>query len=239
MKKTLACIVIIILLTFVVSIIIGKKSIKHIDYIYFSSNVKYFSTPVYDVYKEFKYNKEMFIDDDKIKDVNDLINFSDYVLSIKVNKEPIFYGNGLINNVKILEVFKSIDDKNIKIGNQIRIYDLISYWSGDYANYYGGITPLNFDNEYIVFLKKANHGNLNNTYIFSSIRYGHFNISVSDDNVLLNYVQGSLTIGEIMKYDYVETDCESSGYKLCDKYADNYKMMKEQLINYLENDNSV
>lgn len=235
MKKLFVFSISFIMLMFALSVIIGKSTIKHIDYEQYINNVKYFSMPIDYVHKEFKQSKELFIDDNEINNIEDLISKSEYVLRIKTISNPDFYGNGIINNVKILEVFKGNNDENIKVGKEIKIYDLVSFWESDYVNYYGGITPLNSENEYIVFLNKATLANKKNTYIFSSIRYGHFNVTVTDANVLINYIQGSLTIREIMKFDYVETNCESSGYNTCDKYVEDYSLMKEQLLNYINN----
>lgn len=236
MKKVLICICLFILFLFGGSIIIGRSLINHINYGNFVSNVKYFSTPIEYVYNEFKQNKEIFIDNKKINNIEELIDESEYVLKIKIIDNPTFYGNGIINNAEILEIIKGKNDKNIYVGNKLKIYDLISYWSGDYINYYGGMTPLNPKNEYIVFLKKAENANQEKAYIFSSIRYGYFNISTSDTNVLTNYIQGSLTVQEIMEYDYVEMDCDSSGYNSCDNYVDDYSKLKKQLFDYIINE---
>lgn len=233
MKKVCIYICLFIILLFGCSVIIGRTLIRHINYNDFISNVKYFSTPIEYVYNEFKRNKDIFIDDRKINNIEELINESEYVLKIKVIDNPTFYGSGIINNVSILDIIKGENDKNIYVGNELKIYDLISYWSGDYINYYGGMTPLNPKNEYIVFLKKAEHANQEGTYIFSSINYGHFNISVSDANVLTDYIQGSLTVQEIMEYDYVEMNCDSSGYSSCDNYEENYSKLKKQLFDYI------
>lgn len=234
MKRILICTYSFIGVLFTGSIIVGRCLIKHINYNQFVENTKYFSTPIEYVYKEFKLNKEIFIDDNKISNIDDLINKSEYVLKIKVDGEPNFYGNGIINNVKILEVLKGENDENIKVGKNLKIYDLVSSWKNDYINYYGGMTPLNLENEYIVFLNKTTHANQKNTYIFSSIKYGHFNISISDINVLTDYIQGTLTIKDIMKYDYIETDCKSSGYSICDHYVEDYSTLKKQLLEYLK-----
>lgn len=234
MKKVLIYICIFIVFLFGGSIIIGRSLISHINYNNFVSNVKYFSTPIEYVYNDFKQNKEIFIDDKKINNIEELIDKSEYVLKIKIVDNPTFYGNGIINNAKILEIIKG-EDKNIYVGNEVKIYDLISYWSGDYINYYGGMTPLNPKNEYIVFLKKAENANQEGAYIFSSIRYGYFNISTLEANILTNYIQGSLTVQKIMEYDYVEMNCDSSGYNSCDNYAEDYSKLKRQLFNYMAN----
>ncbi len=233
MKKICIYIGLFIIFLFGCSIIIGRSLIRHINYNDFISGVTYFSTPIEYVYNEFKRNKDIFIDDRKINNIEELIDNSEYVLKIKIKDNPTFYGNGIINNVMILDIIKGGDDKSIVVGSELKIYDLISYWSGDYINYYGGMTPLNPKNEYIVFLNKTEHANQEETYIFSSIRYGHFNISVSDANVLTDYIQGSLTLQEIMEYDYVEMNCDSSGYSSCDKYEENYSKLKKQLLDYM------
>ncbi len=233
MKKILSYTFLFIILLFIIAIIVGKSTIKHVDYQQYISTVKYFSSPIESVYKEFHKINGTFIEDEKIKDIKDLIGKSEYVLKVSVENEPVFYGNGIINKVQVLEIIKS-NNKDIKVGEQLKVYDLISFWSGDYVNYYGGMTPLNSKNKYVIFLKKAEHANQKNTYIFSSIKYGHFNISVLEPNILKNYVQGSLKVNEIMNYDYVETECESSGYDVCDKYADDYSIMKRQLLDYIQ-----
>lgn len=235
MKKVLICICVFIVFLFGGSTIIGRSLINHIDYDNFISNVKYFSTPIEYVYNEFRQNKGIFIDDKKINNIEDLIDESEYVLKIEIIDNPTFYGNGIINNTKILDIIKGENDKNIYVGSKLKIYDLISYWAGDYINYYGGMTPLNPKNEYIVFLKKAENANQEGTYIFSSIKYGHFNVSILDANVLTDYIQGSLTIKDVMEYDYVEMNCDSSGYSTCDKYVDDYSMLKKQLFDYIKN----
>lgn len=235
MKKILIYICGLLILGFVITIPVGRSLIKHIDYNQFINNVLYFSNPIQSEYQVYPETQEIFIDDDKVNDIEDLINESEYVLKIKVNSEVEFYGVGIINNVKILEVLKGNDDKNIEVGKNLKIYDLVSYWQGNYINYYGGMTPLNPKNEYIVFLNKTTRANQKNTYIFSSIKYGRFNISITDANVLTSYSQGSLTFKEAMNYDYVELDCEISSDNICEKYADDYSKMKKQVLDYIKN----
>lgn len=231
MTKYLRYMCIIIFILFFVAIFIGRNLIYHMEYEYFTSTIKYFSTPIEEVHKQFHKLDNVLIDDESIDNIGDLIEQSEYVLRISIEKEPIFYGYGIINQVKVLEIIKG--DNKISIGENLKVYDLISSWMGDYVNYYGGITPLNKNYNYIIFIKEAPQPNMENTYIFSSIRFGHFNISIKEPNVLQNYIQGSLYIKDIMNYDYVETDCESSGYGSCDSYIDEYTKMKNELLEYL------
>lgn len=234
MKKILTCTYLLIILFFIIAVIVGKNSVRHVNYQQYASNVKYFSTPIESVYKEFRQIKGTFIEDEEISDIKDLIEKSEYVLKVSVEDEPIFYGSGIINKVNVLEIIKGNNDENIKVGKQLKVYDLVSFWTGDYVNYYGGMTPLNYKNTYVIFIKKAEKANQRDTYIFSSIRYGYFNISVEESNILIDYIQGSLTIDKIIDYDYVETNCESSGYDICDKYVDDYLIMKKQLLDYID-----
>ena len=96
------------------------------------------------------------------------------------------------------------------------------------------MTTLDEKYYYIIFIKKAPHPSIKNTYIFSSITYGHFNISSFDSNILMDYEPGSLTIKEAMKYDYVQTDCKFIRNEDCDQYATNYSTLKKQLLEYLK-----
>lgn len=235
MIKNLRIICIITLILFIITAIIGNKFVKHIKYEEFSSTFYYFTLPTKYINKHLKKINHIFIDDSKINNINNLIDESDYVLRIRMNDNPKIVGNGIINNVKVSEVIKG---EKIKLGDTIKIYDLINNLIGDYVEYFGGITPLNKENNYIVFLKKAPSPNIKDSYIFASIKYGHFNISNLESNVLTNYEQGSLYVKDILKYDYIETNCETSGYHECDSFAENYSKLKEELITYLNISNN-
>ncbi len=231
MIKSLRWLCVFVLCGFLFAIMIGKNSLRHISYEEYISTYKYFPTPVAEVRKTFIDLDDIFIKRKDVKSLNDLMERTDYVLRIKISDEPIFWGNGIINQTEVLEVLKAADN-NINIGDSVKIYDLISTWQGDYVNYYGGMTPLNKKYEYIVFVKKAPRPNMENTYIFSSIEYGRFNISIKESNVLENYQMGSYTVKDIMEYDYVEIDC-STAYGYCEEYADDYTKMKEELLDFL------
>lgn len=45
-----------------------------------------------------------------------------------------------------------------------------------------------------------------------------------------------MTVQKIMEYDYVEMNCDSSGYNSCDNYAEDYSKLKRQLFNYMANE---
>ena len=64
--------------------------------------------------------------------------------------------------------------------------------------------------------------------MFSSIQLGHFNISNSNVNILTNYTRGTLTLKEIMQYDYVVTNCMSEK-EICDSFITKYSKFQKQL----------
>lgn len=63
--------------------------------------------------------------------------------------------------------------------------------------------------DYIVFLKKTANANTSNSYVFSTVKYGHVSIS-KEGNILENYEQNSLKLDEISKYDFIFSNKSSS-----------------------------
>ena len=214
--------------------IVGKTKLKHINYDDYISTASYYTSSISSVYSHFSKLEQVIIDDSKIKNIEDLFLKSEYVLKVRINTKPTIYGNGILNKVEVLDILKGENDKNITKGNIIKVYDLVSIITDYSIRYYGGMTPLDEKNEYIIFIKKAPHPSIKNTYLFSSITYGHFNISSFDSNILMDYEPGSLTIKEAMKYDYVQTDCKFIRNEDCDQYATNYSTLKKQLLEYLK-----
>lgn len=233
MIKLFKLICFIVICLFIISIFIGKKTMSHINYNDIISNAYYFTNSTSDVNRQFNNAENILIDDNTIDNISDLFEQSNYVLKVSIEEDPILYGDsGLINRVKIIDVLKGNDNKKIKIGNTINVYDLIMSWGETYIDYYGGMTPLNKNYQYVIFIKNAPFPNYKDTYIFSSIKYGHFVITIPDTNILLNYVQGSLHMKEIMKYDYVQINCDSISSK-CDKDIEGYIKLKKQLLEIL------
>lgn len=216
------CCVLLFLLYFL-AIFIGKMQIKSVNYDEYISVSKYFTMSSDSVYRTFSRLKNVLINDDNVKKVDDLFDGSDYVLRVSVYDIPFFYGNGMINNLKVEDKLKGNDD--ILIGDKIKVYDLISSWNYFSINYYGGTTPLSSKYEYIIFIKEAPNPNVDDTYIFSSIRYGHFIID-DDVNILNDYNEGSLSMEEIMLYDYVCSEQEED----CKSISLSYQQMKKELL---------
>ena len=129
----------------------------------------------------------------------DLQKLSNYILIISNNEYPTFRGNGIINNCIIKKVIKG---KDLKEKDKIRIYDLVAFWKTFGTSYLGGSTPLEIGNVYVVFLKKTTRANLSDSYVFTSVKYGHTIIS-KESKFLKNYLQNSMNIKEIRQYDYI------------------------------------
>ena len=227
MIKVLKVICIILFFSFFIAILIGRNKAKYYNYNDFIENIYYYSESRASVYQTFHGIENVLIDDSKVESVEDLIKQSQYVLKVKVSDNPILYGKGLINQVQVLEVIKQ-DDNVISVGQNIKIYDLVSWIGNDFIEYYDGMTPLNLNNQYIVFIKKSPSPNLKGVYMFSSIQFGHFNISNSNVNILTNYTRGTLTLKEIMQYDYVVTNCMSEK-EICDSFITKYSKFQKQL----------
>lgn len=213
---------------FFIMIFIGKKVTNHISYDDYISNTDYFITSTESMYRHYSRLKGFFINDSLISNIDDLFDKSDYVFKIIVQNKPLIYGNSLINNAKVLKIYKNDSNHSIYEGNDIKIYDLVNLISNEYIDYSGGMTPLTLGDKYVVFVKKTPNPSVKNTFVFSSVEYGHFNIS-RQSNLLFGYENGSLTMKEIMKYDYIYSDCNNKDM-ICEKQQNKYIKLKEELI---------
>lgn len=194
-KRYLFAIMIIVLFFSSFVIIYGKINLKHIDYNYYINNSMYSFDQKDDYKNMFKNSEKIFTED---LDINKVINFSDYILVVKNIKNPIMYGEGIIN---ICEVKKVLKGNNLKANDLIKIYDLEYYWADFSTDYLDGSTPLKKNEEYLVFIKKTPQPSMNDTYVFSSTKYGHININ--NHKYLKDYENYTKPIKTISNYDYV------------------------------------
>lgn len=232
MRRKVLLILIIFTLISMLIVIYAKANFRHVDNYFFYENSLYSflasENDLIDDYEGMTYEsmydlKDFFIDD-KVTSLENLENSSDYILIINTNQDSIFKGNGIINNCDIKKVIKGVD---VLENQTIKIYDLVAFWRNHGALYLGGSTPLQKGKDYVVFLKKANNANLSNSYVFSSVKYGHVSVS-EKGNILENYEQNSLKLKDISKYDFVFSSNSSleniSEYKLLySKIWDKYK----------------
>lgn len=232
MRRKVLLILIIFTLISMLIVIYAKANFRHVDNYFFYENSLYSflasENDLIDDYEGMTYEsmydlKDFFIDD-KVTSLENLENSSDYILIINTNQDSIFKGNGIINNCNIKKVIKGVD---VLENQTIKIYDLVAFWRNHGALYLGGSTPLQKGKDYVVFLKKANNANLSNSYVFSSVKYGHVSVS-EKGNILENYEQNSLKLKDISKYDFVFSSNSSleniSEYKLLySKIWDKYK----------------
>ena len=209
-------------------IVYSKNNFKSINYNSYINQNKYTTINSNKSNNNYgmSYEKDLKLDgffiDDKINTFNDLKDLSDYILIVSNDKNPTFKGNGIINNCEIKKVIKG---KNLKKGDEIKIYDLILDWNNLSSYYIGGNTPLLKGDEYIVFLKKTDHASENNTYVFNSVKYGRVSL-LKNRKVLENYNQGSLPLKDIINYDMIYTKMEDEIY--------DYKKMVENIRNYAD-----
>lgn len=207
MKNKVLIFLIGFIIIYAIIIIYGKNSIKNIDYQKFINEKTYsFISSKNSSNNDFMgmdfesmYNLDNYFIDDKELSLNELENLSDYILIVENNNDPIIIGNGIINNCKILKVIKGND---IYVNNNISIYDLMVSNQNQTALYLGGSTPLKLNDKYIVFIKKTNKAGMDNTYVSSTVNYGHFNLN-GDANILKDYIQNSINLKEAANYNHI------------------------------------
>lgn len=214
MKRKILIIAIIVVLFSVAIVVFTKMKFNHVNTLNFYKNGTYgFLSSENDAINDYDgmtyesmYNLKDFFVDDKVETLEQLENLSDYILIINTTQNPTFKGNGVINNCNVKKVIKGID---VKENQNIKIYDLVAFWESYGIFYLGGSTPLQKNVDYIVFLKKTANANTSNSYVFSTVKYGHVSIS-KEGNILENYEQNSLKLDEISKYDFVFSNKSSS-----------------------------
>lgn len=133
------------------------------------------------------------VSDDDISDILDLEKKSDLILKANV-KDRQFVGNGVINVCEIKALYQG-DYKE----KTILIFDYIGFW----GDYYEGAVPLQIGEEYNMFLKPALNPNQKDTYIFTTISYGHFRLK-EDVKSMTAYDNGQpMTVQQLSHYDHV------------------------------------
>lgn len=204
---------IVIFLSAIAIIIYAKSKFNNVDYDYYikESSYNFVSSVKSEVNNTGGMNYEHdlglndFFIDEEITSMEDLKRLSDYILIITNNEYPTFKGNAIINNSTILKVIKG---EGLKENDKIKIYDLLFHWDKIRTYYLEGNTPLQIGNEYIVFLKKTDRASVPNIYVFNSVKYGRVSL-LEERGVLENYEQGTSTIDEILKYDFIFSEKSS------------------------------
>ena len=212
---------VLIILLFIVSIgtvVFAKTNLKKLDYDNYVETSLYYLLPE-DEYKNM-YNFDSVEVHDSVDDLSTLLSYTDAILIVTPVEDPEFVGNGILNNCKIKKV---VEGKDFREDQVIEIYDFVSWWKMSDTAYLNGSTPLNEGNDYIVFIRKAPRPNKKDTYIYSSISYGHIKISDSID-VLENYGAATITVKQAMNYQFIFGDNTNS------TLVDLYKKNCEQLI---------
>ena len=212
---------VLIILLFIVSIgtvVFAKTKLKKLDYDNYVETSLYYLLPE-DEYKSM-YDFDSIAIHDSVDDLSNLLPYTDAILIVTLVDDPEFVGNGILNNCKIKKV---LEGKGFREDQVIEIYDFVAWWKMSDTAYLNGSTPLNESNDYIVFIRKAPRLNKKDTYIYSSIPYGHIKISDSID-VLENYDAATITVKQAMNYQFI------FGNNTNPTLVDLYKKNCEQLI---------
>ncbi len=180
--------------------IYAKAHIRSVNYEELKKESQY--SVVYKPFYEAIYRLHDFFIDDKVKTVTDLEALSPYILVVEVSENPTYKGLGMLDNCTVKKVIKG---DNFKSGMKIKIYELVGAWTSFATIYLSGSTPLKVGDTYLVFLKEASNANVKGAYIFTSIKYGHFNLSLDSKKVEERFTiyEDSISLDEAEKYDYM------------------------------------
>ena len=178
-------------------VLVAKINIPHLNYDEYLENSMYYLLPE----EQFRlmYHFENIYIHSSIENIDDLMLKTETILVVTVQDEPEFIGNGIINHCKVEQV---ISGDELEEGDYVEIYDLIAWWKMSSTAYLGGCTPLKSNDKYMVFLNKAPRPNKKDTYVYSSIPYGH--IALDDfSEVLVNDESSPITVKEAANYQFI------------------------------------
>lgn len=209
MKKVMICFFPLLFLSSILLVMFAKKNIKHLDYDeYYKTNLYNFfyseksSVSEDDLSRDWTYESmfllEHFFLDDEDASYQYLFDNSEAVLVVSSKGTPEFKGRGIVNDCIINKVMKGDFD----VGDTIRVYDLVVMWNKNSTSYLSGTTPMQVSKEYLVFLKQTKHANVNDAYVFTSVRYGKISLNGKLE-FLEDYEMNQAPICEIIKYDLV------------------------------------
>lgn len=214
MMKKLAWLGAFLIILFSVSTVIyAKATFQHWIYEDYSTSSLYSSGIVYDDMID---TEDMFLDD-QIHNVDDLYNLSSHVLVIQVTKKEI-KGRGIINTAVVNRVIKS---DSISEGSTIKIYDLVLLLNRGQTVFLNGSTPLEENDNYLVFLNDTKRANVKNSYIASSSLYGY--ISLSKKDIISDFENRTLSVSDAAKYQHIFS------YAL-DSEIEEYNSMREEIL---------
>lgn len=225
MRKIIKRFTILTVIIFVLAIsvtIYGKNKIKHIDYQdYIEKSIYAIIDYGESLYRGYPELKNSMMQDRDISTIDDLVKFSEDVLVIEAVEDPTIYGSAIVNTCTIKEIIKG---KNLKLNDQIQVYDLMLDTQIIATIYLNGATPLQKGKQYLVFLNQAPRPSIPRTYLFSNAKFGHIRLD-KESSYLKDYENYSMPLKDTFQYDYIflEEDSRDESIK---KYE---KIVKEAL----------
>lgn len=193
----------------------GKNKFHGIEYLDIENNFKYTTMSNQDFLKLYPDTAIKMINDQQVASMAQLVDQSDYILKVKNTSKKSIAGNGIINECEVLRTYKG------KVKQKINIYDMTYVIDQTSVGYIEGSKPLIPLREYVVFLKKSKKVNVKNTYMFSSVHFGAFDVDDRNESIN-NYDNNSLTLKQTYSYDYIGCD---------DQFVEKYQFLKKQLDN--------
>lgn len=170
----------------------------------------------YDYYSQFYDTDGLFLHnaDDSLEELE---KSSQYILRVKSDTPSYRYGDGMVSECTVEEVFKGND---ISAGNRIVIYDLSMI-----SMYFDGDVPLAQNENYIVFLNEAPSPNIENSYMYSSTWYGHIYDGRPEPQYTVYDIGSPEYVYSLLVYDHVFSDQTEP---VIDTYTDTWHEIQEK-----------
>ena len=120
---------------------------------------------------------------------------------------PTVYNLIHIGNARPMIIFDTVrrylEYKGYDVNQTISVYDDV-IWDEN-AYYFEGAVPLHENEEYIMFLKPALNANTEDSYIFTSVSFGHFRLRENVKYTAYD-MDHKMSVQEACGYDYIAYD---------------------------------
>lgn len=216
MKKLFLFVLILILLVNVEIVLIAKTNFIHASL----DHVEVFETGAVQFNYGYKGAKSHDLDS-----LSELMDQSDQVCLIEINDGPTLYPSEISYEVNVLKTFKGEAMENLKLIEHGRFTHFEEIWQLYTEN---GYVPLRANEQYIVFLKKAENAMMDNAYTYANPIYTKF-LANGEQLVIHEFDESyGLTLDDLVGIDFINRLEREEDRNEYEKVVVTYRLIKEE-----------
>lgn len=155
----------------------------------------------------------------------ELMDRSDQVSLIEINDEPTLYPSEISYEVNVLKTYKGEAMEKLALIEYGRFTHFEEIWQLYTEN---GYVPLRANEQYIVFLKKAENAMMDNSYTYANPIYTKF-LANGEELVIHEFDESySMTLDDLVGVDFINSLEREEDRGDYEKAAYTYRLIKEE-----------